>query len=190
MTRKKAWGGASAGDRPVRRGVHRFDPVRHPALPARHRRERRPRADVGEAGDPAEGRGGADRQGPAGDPRRDRIGEILLRSLRRGYPHGDRASPDPQDRSDRGKLHTGRSRNDQVATDLRLYLREEIDEVLRLLVQIEETVVSRPKSCSGSSSPATPIFSGPSRSSFPITSWRTARCSPGTPTGSWRRAVG
>jgi argininosuccinate lyase len=27
------------------------------------------------------------------------------------------------------KLHTGRSRNDQVATDLRLYLREEIDAV-------------------------------------------------------------
>ncbi len=25
------------------------------------------------------------------------------------------------------KLHTGRSRNDQVATDLRLYLRDEID---------------------------------------------------------------
>ena len=42
-----------------------------------------------------------------------------------------------------GKLHTGRSRNDQVATDLRLYLREEIDEVLKLLAEIEETVVSR-----------------------------------------------
>lgn len=26
-----------------------------------------------------------------------------------------------------GKLHTGRSRNDQVATDLRLWLRREID---------------------------------------------------------------
>lgn len=28
-----------------------------------------------------------------------------------------------------GKLHTGRSRNDQVATDMRLYLREEIDRI-------------------------------------------------------------
>ncbi len=28
------------------------------------------------------------------------------------------------------KLHTGRSRNDQVATDIRLYLREEIDKIL------------------------------------------------------------
>ena len=42
-----------------------------------------------------------------------------------------------------GKLHTGRSRNDQVATDLRLYLRDEIDEVLRLLEVVEETLVSR-----------------------------------------------
>ncbi|MFI5303475.1 MAG: argininosuccinate lyase [Nitrospiria bacterium] len=32
-----------------------------------------------------------------------------------------------------GKLHTGRSRNDQVALDLRLYLRHEVQEVLRLL---------------------------------------------------------
>ncbi len=30
------------------------------------------------------------------------------------------------------KLHTGRSRNDQVATDIRLYLRDEIDTLLRL----------------------------------------------------------
>ncbi|MGE5247719.1 MAG: argininosuccinate lyase [Verrucomicrobiota bacterium] len=42
-----------------------------------------------------------------------------------------------------GKLHTGRSRNDQVATDLRLYLRGEIDEVLGLLARIVETLVSR-----------------------------------------------
>lgn len=32
-----------------------------------------------------------------------------------------------------GKLHTGRSRNDQVALDLRLYLRDAIDETLTLL---------------------------------------------------------
>jgi argininosuccinate lyase len=32
-----------------------------------------------------------------------------------------------------GKLHTGRSRNDQVATDIRLYLADEIGEVLDLL---------------------------------------------------------
>ena len=35
---------------------------------------------------------------------------------------------------DAGKrLHTGRSRNDQVATDIRLYLRDSIDDILVLL---------------------------------------------------------
>jgi len=42
-----------------------------------------------------------------------------------------------------GKLHTGRSRNDQVATDLRLYLRDESDEILALLARIGETLVAR-----------------------------------------------
>jgi len=42
-----------------------------------------------------------------------------------------------------GKLHTGRSRNDQVATDLRLYLRDEADAVLALLEKIDETLVAR-----------------------------------------------
>ncbi len=32
-----------------------------------------------------------------------------------------------------GKLHTGRSRNDQVATDVRLYVRKEIEEIVELL---------------------------------------------------------
>src|SRR5436853_6233035 len=35
------------------------------------------------------------------------------------------------------KLHTGRSRNDQVATDLRLWLRDEIDQVTMLLRQMQ-----------------------------------------------------
>ena len=35
------------------------------------------------------------------------------------------------------KLHTGRSRNDQVATDIRLYLRDEIDAVLTLLSKLQ-----------------------------------------------------
>jgi argininosuccinate lyase len=36
------------------------------------------------------------------------------------------------------KLHTGRSRNDQVATDMRLYLRDEIDIILRQLRRFQE----------------------------------------------------
>jgi len=40
---------------------------------------------------------------------------------------------------DRGrKLHTGRSRNDQVATDLRLWLREEIDRMMTAARQTQE----------------------------------------------------
>jgi len=40
---------------------------------------------------------------------------------------------------DAGKrLHTGRSRNDQVATDIRLWLREEIDHALALLRQLRQ----------------------------------------------------
>jgi argininosuccinate lyase len=40
-----------------------------------------------------------------------------------------------------GKLHTARSRNDQVATDLRLYLREEIADILGLLLDLEESLL-------------------------------------------------
>ena len=44
---------------------------------------------------------------------------------------------------DAGKrLHTGRSRNDQVATDVRLWLRGEIDEIAVLLVQMQEALLS------------------------------------------------
>ncbi|BAU47088.1 argininosuccinate lyase [Sulfurifustis variabilis] len=39
------------------------------------------------------------------------------------------------------KLHTGRSRNDQVATDLRLYLRDGIDAVLEALRELQVVVL-------------------------------------------------
>ena len=43
---------------------------------------------------------------------------------------------------DAGKrLHTGRSRNDQVATDLRLWLRDEIDAITALLAQLQRALV-------------------------------------------------
>ena len=41
------------------------------------------------------------------------------------------------------KLHTGRSRNDQVSTDLKLYIREAIDEVDGLLQQLQAAFISR-----------------------------------------------
>lgn len=39
------------------------------------------------------------------------------------------------------KLHTGRSRNDQVATDLRLYLREGIDEIQELIKALQRALL-------------------------------------------------
>ena len=42
-----------------------------------------------------------------------------------------------------GKLHTGRSRNDQVALDLRLYLRDEIDGILALAGKVKERILLR-----------------------------------------------
>jgi len=41
------------------------------------------------------------------------------------------------------KLHTARSRNDQVALDLRMYLRNEVDEILSLLRELVEIVCNR-----------------------------------------------
>lgn len=39
------------------------------------------------------------------------------------------------------KLHTGRSRNDQVATDIRLWLREEIDVIARELTRLQQGIL-------------------------------------------------
>ncbi len=42
-----------------------------------------------------------------------------------------------------GKLHTGRSRNDQVAVDIRLYLRDEIDAILAYLTKLEAALIAQ-----------------------------------------------
>uniref|UniRef100_A0A8C1IIY1 Argininosuccinate lyase n=1 Tax=Cyprinus carpio TaxID=7962 RepID=A0A8C1IIY1_CYPCA len=42
-----------------------------------------------------------------------------------------------------GKLHTGRSRNDQVATDMRLWLRDAINTLKELALQLISTMVER-----------------------------------------------
>lgn len=39
------------------------------------------------------------------------------------------------------KLHTGRSRNDQVALDIRMYLKDEINNVSNLLINLEDTII-------------------------------------------------
>ena len=41
-----------------------------------------------------------------------------------------------------GKLHTARSRNDQVAVDVRLYLKKEITEIKELMKHLQKTIVN------------------------------------------------
>jgi argininosuccinate lyase len=41
-----------------------------------------------------------------------------------------------------GKVHTGRSRNDQVSLDMRLYLRDEIGEILKLVAGLQKTFIA------------------------------------------------
>lgn len=44
-----------------------------------------------------------------------------------------------------GKLHTARSRNDQVAVDFRMYLRQEIEEIKRYLKTLLNTILEKAK---------------------------------------------
>ena len=43
------------------------------------------------------------------------------------------------------RLHTARSRNDQVATDFRLYVKEEIPHIIGLLLNLERVLVTKAK---------------------------------------------
>lgn len=45
-----------------------------------------------------------------------------------------------------GKLHTGRSRNDQVALDLRLYLRDEMKQIIEAVKALQSALVAKAKS--------------------------------------------
>ncbi|WP_010278657.1 argininosuccinate lyase [Paenibacillus senegalensis] len=44
-----------------------------------------------------------------------------------------------------GKLHTGRSRNDQVATDMHLYLRQRVVEFVGMLQKLQESLIGQAK---------------------------------------------
>jgi len=48
-----------------------------------------------------------------------------------------------------GKLHTARSRNDQVVTDLKLYLRDEVEELIRGLRRIQQALATVAKKHEG-----------------------------------------
>ncbi len=63
-----------------------------------------------------------------------------------------------------GKLHTGRSRNDQVATDFRLWLMETSDQIDQALHQLQSVLAARAESDWGINLPVTRTSSGHSRS--------------------------
>lgn len=44
-----------------------------------------------------------------------------------------------------GKLHTGRSRNDQVATDMHLYLKKQTESIITLLTDVQKSILFKSK---------------------------------------------
>ena len=87
-----------------------------------------------------------------------------------------------------GKLHTGRSRNDQIALDMRLWLRDEIDAIREALREVQAALVEQAERHRTARCPATRTSSAPSRSSSPTTCWRTCSCSAAGPRAARRRA--
>ena len=61
------------------------------------------------------------------------------------------------------KLHTGRSRNDQVATDIRLYLRDECDAIADLLTELMTRIVDLAEHTAPIPCPASRTCRQPSR---------------------------
>ena len=60
------------------------------------------------------------------------------------------------------RLHTARSRNDQVAVDFRMYVREEIQEIINIILDFEKVLVRKAKAMSPPCCPVTPTSSVPS----------------------------
>ena len=42
-----------------------------------------------------------------------------------------------------GKVHTGKSRNDQVATDLKMWIKEKLDEIIKRIKQIQKSIIKK-----------------------------------------------
>ena len=68
-----------------------------------------------------------DRARAQGHRGRDRERRLHVLARARGHPHERRAAARRPHRPAAGRLHTARSRNDQVATDMRLWVRDAID---------------------------------------------------------------
>ncbi len=81
--------------------------------------------------------GGLDRVAEELDARR-----VPVPGVRRGHPHGSRAAAD-RDRRARsaGELHTARSRNDQVATDMAMFTRAHALRAIESLQDLQSVVL-------------------------------------------------
>ena len=80
--------------------------------------------------------------------------------------HEYRGQTDRTDRRTGKKLHTGRSRNDQVATDIRLYLRAAIDRIAGELTRLQQGTIELAAATPTLSCPASPTCRPRSPSSF------------------------
>ena len=77
------------------------------------------------------------------------------------------------------RLHTGRSRNDQVATDFRLWMREAIDELVERGKELRKRLCSTlPKLTETLSFPVTHICNERNRCCWPTGAWRISKCLP------------
>ena len=73
-----------------------------------------------------------------------------------------------------GKLHTGRSRNDQIATDLRLWVRSRLDEIVSILTTFAQVLLKRSEDEIGTLMPSYTHLqrAQPSRLSHHLMAWQ------------------
>ena len=118
----------------ARQALHRLGRIRPAARAARHPRLARARAHAARVGHPVARRPARDRTRACGNLPRNRLAENFAWSLDAEDVHLNIERRLIALVGDAGKrLHTARSRNDQVATDVRLWLRDAIDAIASLL---------------------------------------------------------
>ncbi len=82
-----------------------------------------------------------------------------------------------------GKIHTGRSRNDQVALDVRLYLRRAVGTLIELVSQLQAVVLKRAEAEVDAFLPGYTHPSRRNRYGLRIICWRFSGCWTGTKGG-------
>ena len=124
--------------------LHREPAVRPAAGARRHRRQPGPRPRARSGRDPGRRRGhrGPRRARRGRDRARRRHVRVRRRPTRTSTPPSSAGSPSWPARP-AAKIHTGRSRNDQVATDLRLWTKRELLAVAADVVALQEVLLDR-----------------------------------------------